>query len=162
RAVGRRSGRWFELPNSLSRARLVTRVVRAVPAGEFLPLLDETSAAADLAVDLPPGDPGSVQILSDRPGDVRLRVSAPAARLLVLSESYHSGWRVRVEGEEQAAIRVNGDFLGALVDRGTREVAFVFRPASRRLGGIVSTAGLLAIAGLGVFAFRRSPQALAP
>jgi uncharacterized membrane protein YfhO len=92
-----------------------------------------------------------VAIVADEPGHIRMTTTAPSPQLLVLSESWHRGWEVRVNSETRPVVRVFGDFLGCVVGPGAQEVEFSFRPSSFRVGAwvsLASTALMLVVFGL--------------
>lgn len=139
-------GSWFAAtPPPLPRARLVARIqASANPAADLATIDVATTALTTRPLDVTDGPPGDARVIDDRPGGVRVQVTAPAARLLVLSESFHDGWRATVDGREVPLERVNGDFIGCLVRDGDREVTFQFRPAHLIVGGWISGAAALA------------------
>lgn len=106
--------RWLRVPGPLPRARLAP----------------EDGAAEKVAV------------VSDRPGRIHLEVDSPGRRLLVVSESHHSGWRAWIDGSASAVLRVDGDFLGCMVEPGRHEVVLEFRPRSLCYGRMVSLIGV--------------------
>ena len=61
------------------------------------------------------------------------------------------GWQAAVDGGPAEVLRVNGDFLGVLVEPGRHAVALQFAPLSLRLGKVFScfSAGLLGLVLLG-------------
>jgi uncharacterized membrane protein YfhO len=61
--------------------------------------------------------------------------------LLVLAESYHSGWRAFVDGVARPVYRAYGDFMGCVVEGGRHQVTFVFAPGSLTLGKWLSLIG---------------------
>jgi hypothetical protein len=86
----------------------------------------------------------SVHILVDKPGWVEVRTSAASWRLLVLSESYHSGWKVTVDGSPATAHRVYGDLLGCPIAPGVHQIEWRFQPHSVYWGTVVAVgSGLL-------------------
>ena len=93
---------------------------------------------------LPPSAPGTADLIEDRPGKITIAVAAPQRQLLVVSESYHDGWQARVDSQPARLERVNGDFLGCVVERGKHQVELVFSPALVRTGRIVSLASFVA------------------
>ncbi len=96
------------------------------------------------------GAPGEARILSDRPGKIVVETKAPTRQLLVVSESFHGGWRAATGASQGPALRVYGDFIGCVVGRGTDTVVFEFRPASFVYGRWISLAGIgLSLAFLG-------------
>jgi hypothetical protein len=134
---------WYRVPHPLPRARLVSRTVASHRPGDDLKQIDlETTAVVSRAVELPSGPPGSALIVTDRPGQISLEVDAPGRRLLVVSESYHSGWRARVDGMPVELLRVNGDFIGCVVEEGSHQVELIFRPVALVCGKALSLAGL--------------------
>ena len=103
-------------------------------------------AAAAGVVDVP-GAQASARVLDDRPGRLVVDVSSSAPGLLVTTERFHEGWRVRAgDGRPLDAVRVNGDFLGCLVAAGHSTVALTFEPRHLRIGLRISAAALAAAA----------------
>ncbi len=136
---------WRELSEPLPRARFVNQVTVSVdPARDISRIAIEKYALVDTPLDLAPpeNDRGAVQIVYDRPGDIRMQVSTPTRQLLVLAESWHCGWQAMANDKAVPVVRVNGDFLGCAIDPATTEVRFRFRPPSVRWGLLVSCLGL--------------------
>jgi uncharacterized membrane protein YfhO len=79
-------------------------------------------------------------------GDFTIQTRATGARLLVLSESHHSGWRVSVDHAPAEVIRVYGAFLGCRLEAGLHEVHFYFAPQSLRTGFALTGLGLALLA----------------
>jgi uncharacterized membrane protein YfhO len=78
----------------------------------------------------------------------------------VASESYHPGWRARVDASDCQVERVYGDYLGCVVEAGDHRVAFHFDPPSLRRGVWLSTACLaVTLLWCGVEATRARPRA---
>jgi hypothetical protein len=149
--------RFVQLSGAQPRARLVAQ---AVPSAE--PALDieridvERTALVDEPVELELGPAGSAAIVEDLPGALRIRVDAPTRQLLVLAESFHPGWRADVDGAQRRVLRVDGDFIGVVVEPGVHVVTLSFAPRSLAVGAATSLAGVAivlaaAVAG-GVFA----------
>ena len=63
-------------------------------------------------------------------------------QLLVINESFDSGWQCRIDGRPAPVLRVNRDFLGVVVAPGRQAVTLDFRPFSLVLGRAGSTLGL--------------------
>jgi hypothetical protein len=143
-----------DIPAPLPRARLLTRAVTA--EGDLrrqLARLDvERIAVVDRAIDLPSGLPGRARIVEESPGRLRLETRALTRQLLVLAESFHPGWRARVDAAPCDVVRVYGDFMGCVVPAGTHRVAFDFEPRSLRVGIALSLLGLVALGPLCVLA----------
>ena len=93
----------------------------------------------------------AVDILRDSPGSIAVSLAADASGVLAVTESYDPGWRVKIDGVEQKALRVRGDFLGCHISGGDHLVEFQFRPACRQWGIAISICGLLSLFLLGGF-----------
>jgi len=133
---------WQHIPHPTPRARLVARAQVSKDVCHDAHGLELASVVL-LAepVDLPPGEPGNVHLVLDRPGRIRLVTVAPSRQVLVLSESYHQGWRAYVDGRPTRALRAYGDFLACVVEAGNHEVEFRFAPRSLRLGAWLAVVG---------------------
>ena len=144
------SGDFEPLPGALPRARMVAIAVRSADPRAQIEQIDvATTALVDDAVDLVSGPPGAAVIEQDLPGRIRVATEAPTRQLLVLSESFHAGWQVTIDGEPRPLHRVNGDFMGSVVDAGHHVVRFRFAPRSYQWGvriSLASVAGILALA----------------
>jgi hypothetical protein len=88
------------------------------------------------AAALPPGASATVTRIEPRRIDVR--TSASGAALLVLSDVHYPGWEVRCDGVPAALVRCDYALMGTVVPAGEHEVSFRFRPASLRLGAVIS------------------------
>jgi len=146
---------WRPVPSPLPRVRLVSSVHVSENPREDLKHIDiENIAILSRPVTLDSSTPGDVQLISDRPGHICIEAIAPARQLLVVSEGYHHEWQVQVDGQHASVERVNGDFMGCVVDKGKHYIEFTFSPKSVRLGGVVS---LVAFACVGLVGFCRYP-----
>ncbi len=54
----------------------------------------------------------------DRPGHLVAQVDAPGRRILAFTERFHHGWSATSDGVPLRMVRVEGDFLGCVVDAG--------------------------------------------
>ena len=135
---------WYEeIRDPMPRARMVAKAVVAQDARLALKGLNiATTAVVPEALALEDGEPGKASITRDFPGDIAVTTDAASRQLLVLSESYHSGWRASVDGRAIAVVPAYGDFIGVAVDGGRHEVTLEFRPESLRIGIITSAASL--------------------
>mgnify|MGYP001227065231 FL=1 len=132
---------WQRLDASAPRARLLTNVVGPEQLAN-LGQLGMDVAAVDSPLSLPDSEPGQAQAIVDSPGRIEIETTAPARQLLATTESYDAGWLATLDGADVPVVRVNGDFLGCVVEAGTRHVRFEFRPRSLRMGGLISVFGL--------------------
>jgi hypothetical protein len=91
---------------------------------------------------------GSARLDVDRPGHLVARVEAPGRRILAFTERFHDGWAATIDGAPLQTVRVEGDFLGCIVDGGIRRVNLRFMPRSFVYGSIVSAIGAALLAGV--------------
>jgi hypothetical protein len=134
---------WFRLPGALPRARLVGAAqVSASPAVDIAQLDVTQAALVTREVHLGGAGGGAVRIRVDAPGDIALDVDTPAPQLLVVSESFHDGWRATIDNQPAPVERVNGDFLGTVVPAGAHLVRLQFRPVHLIVGRYASVFGV--------------------
>ena len=132
-----------QLPEPLPRVRLVSKALVSSDPNRDIDTIDVGSTAlVSREIKLAGGPPGKAAIAGDRPGRIRIETEAGSRQLLVLSESYHDGWQVTVDGRKSSVLRIYGDFMGCIVDGGRHEVEFVFRPKSLQAGALLSVIGL--------------------
>jgi len=144
-------GGWCRVPDPVPRARLVSDVQLSSRPGDDLKRIDvATTALVARPLDLPASEPGTVEIVEDRPGRIALEADAPSDQLLALSESYHRSWQIRLDGEPADLEQVNGDFIGCVVPAGRHRVEFDFRCASLQRGKAISLLALLLAIAVGV------------
>ena len=91
---------------------------------------------------------GRARLEDARPGRLVARVDRPGRRILAFSERFHDGWSVTIDGNPGQAVRVEGDFLGCVLDGGVHKVSLQFRPRSFLYGSIVSAIGAALLAGI--------------
>ncbi len=87
--------------------------------------------------------PGSAAIASYAPERVVVVAKAARPSLLVLTDSYFPGLGCRVDGKRAKIHRVDYLLRGVSVPPGRHRVTFDYRPASFRLGLLISVAALL-------------------
>ncbi|MEI8371897.1 MAG: hypothetical protein WCJ35_03580 [Planctomycetota bacterium] len=134
---------WMQVPDPLPLVRLVTHVVQSNnPALDLAKIDIRREALCQYALALPPGKPGIATLARHRAGQMAVKVCCSSPQLLVIAESYHSGWQCMIDGSPGRVYRVNGDFLGCVVEPGNSEVRLEFRPDSLFRGRIVTLAGL--------------------
>lgn len=160
----------YENPGALPRAFLVgeirtapngAEIVRAMADPSFRP--DRWAYAeepidgfgADAASPDSAGVPGTCRVETPFDEEVRVRVETPRRAVLVLTDSWYPGWIVSVDGVPRPLYRVDHAFRGVVIEPGTHDVVFRYRPASFRWGLALSLAGVAGI-GLGSIALRRA------
>ncbi|MCE9591234.1 MAG: YfhO family protein [Planctomycetes bacterium] len=138
-----KNGFWSKVSDPMPRVRLLTRVTEREDAAPAVRLIDvKTTAVVDRAVAVDEGPPGEAAITSDRPGAIDIKTRAPGRQLLVLSESYHEGWRATVDGTVTDVARAYGDYMGVPVGGGTHKVSLRFEPGSFTNGLRLTLVGL--------------------
>ena len=133
---------WFEVPNPLPRARLVSKVHVSKHLSRDIATAQPDTAFVGKNIDRLSGVPGKCEIVEDRPGAIRVQVKTDGRQLLVLSDRFHDGWQVSIDEEACGLHRVYGDFMGCVVGPGSHEVQFRFRPDSLHHGKVLSLFGL--------------------
>ncbi len=135
------SHEWKRIAPSVPRVRLVTQ---ALSESELprVGSLDWHAAVCAPEQQLPPSEPGTAIVVSDRPGVIEIEVTAPARQVLATTESFDSGWTALAGGQRVPVVRVNGDFLGCEIEPGKHLVRLEFRPRARRVGGWLAMLGL--------------------
>src|SRR5262249_54441880 len=93
-------------------------------------------------VELTSSPRGAVEILLDLPGNFAATTDCPVTQLLVVNESFHTGWKAVIDGQTAKILRTNGDFLGLVVPAGLHEIRFNFEPESLNFGRLASTFGV--------------------
>jgi hypothetical protein len=150
-----RQARVTPVTGSVARARLLVDVRVTGDVARDVEGIDlRRTGLLDRQVASLAGPEGTALVTMDRPGHLVVETSAPNRQLLSVSERFHQGWSASEEGVALETLRVNGDFLGVVLEAGTHRVEFRFAPASFRLGVIASVAGALALLA-GVIAMRR-------
>ena len=91
---------------------------------------------------------GGARLAVDRPGHLVAQVDAPGRRILAFTERFHDGWSATIDGATLSTVRVEGDFLGCLVDGGIHRVDLRFMPRSFVYGSILSAIGAALLAGI--------------
>ena len=79
------------------------------------------------------------------PERVAIEVDAEAPGYLVLTDTWYPGWEATVDGEPSPIHRADVLFRAVAVDAGRHRVVFTFRPASLRVGVVISLAGLVVL-----------------
>jgi hypothetical protein len=173
-------GRIYKLKNALPRAFLAPGVIVAPDYQASLRMLvDPKFNARDAAIVIgedaaaKTGLPsltsssanfeGTATIVSDRLNDLGIEVNTPQPAMLVLNDSWDSGWKVKVDGTEQPVLRVNYAFRGVVVPAGKHTVAFVYRPPLVLIGLLISGATIVLLvitfSAIAIASLRRSYKA---
>jgi uncharacterized membrane protein YfhO len=101
----------------------------------------------------------TVRITNYENNYVRIAVESAEAGYLVLSDTYYTGWKAWVNGNEQAIMRANFAMRALCVPRGSSVVEFRFDPPLFRIGGWISACTLVLVMCVGVLSvWRRGIQ----
>ena len=92
-----------------------------------------------------PAEGGEARIVRYEPDRVELSATAERRSLVVLSDVHFPGWQATVDGREVPIERVDYLLRGVPVDAGTHRIEFTYRPASWRIGWIVSVLAALGL-----------------
>lgn len=103
------------------------------------------------------GDPATsgdaiVTLTRNEPERINLRVQAPARGFVFLADQFYPGWSARVNGVPAPIVRANYAFRLVEVGPGLSSIKLRYRPASVRIGLVVS---LLTVIGLALLRLRR-------
>jgi hypothetical protein len=112
-------------------------------------------ASASNGQPLAEAEVASVSVVANIPGTIRVRLHADKPRLLVVNESWSSGWRARVDGSDTPIYRANYLAQGVVVPSGEHEVVFTYDPPIFKVGLAVSGLSLLGWLGLLVLGLRQ-------
>jgi hypothetical protein len=157
-----------QLPNPLPRAYFVSHIYPAKDEAEVIARLTSpdfdsrqeviiiesnvksllnSSGAAKLEVK---PQPGQVTILQETTQQIVLKVDAPAAGVVVLTDTFYPGWQAQVDGQPAQIWPANLAFRAVAVEAGQHEISFTYRPRSFTIGLWVS---LVILIGVVVVAF---------
>ncbi len=141
----------YEMGDPLARAWLVSAVEVVADEGQTIARLGaadfdlRTRAIVTEALPEPltAGDgPGTVSIQKNDPTHLALAVHASGRQLLVVSQVFYPGWRVKIDGQAAPLLRVNGVLQGVVVSAGNHQVELEFMPQSFVIGLLLSAAAL--------------------
>ncbi|HEV8268821.1 MAG TPA: YfhO family protein, partial [Thermoanaerobaculia bacterium] len=88
------------------------------------------------------------RVTTDLPEEVEIATMTSEPAVLVVTQSFDSGWTGRVDGAVAPLLRIDLALTGVVVPAGEHRVTLAYRPLSFRVGAIVSLASLLVLAGL--------------
>ena len=74
--------------------------------------------------------------------------------LIFLSESYDSGWKVKIDENEEEIFRANYLFQAVPIKKGTHNVEFIYKPRAYYYGVVISTFSLLCLSVFILFSSR--------
>jgi uncharacterized membrane protein YfhO len=89
---------------------------------------------------------------------MELDVTTAVPGVVVFRDAYFPGWRVFVDGRQGTVCRVDGMFLGAIVDAGRHRVEFRYVPPGWPAVLAAEGIGLVVVVGLLACPRRRTPR----
>ena len=143
--------------NALPRARLFTRyevmsddeALRRVLDPAFDPLTTVVlNHHPDRVISID-GEPGTADITADSGDRVEVRVTSRSPSVLLLVDTYHSGWQAEIDGFPAQILVANYAFRAVTVPAGSHWVVWRFRHPGLMTGGWLGVAGLAASVALG-------------
>jgi hypothetical protein len=105
-----------------------------------------------------PAAGGEARIVRYEPDRVELSARATRRALVVLSDVHFPGWHATVDGREAPIERVDYLLRGVPVDAGAHRIVLTYRPASWRIGWIVSVLAALGLLAAVWKSWRRWPE----
>jgi membrane protein YfhO len=104
-----------------------------------------------------PGAPragGTARMVSYGGERVIIDATAPRPSLLVLTDTFYPGWKATVDGRPAPIERVDYMLRGVALKPGRHTVEFSYRPASWRIGWIISLVSLVALIAAALWGWR--------
>ncbi len=117
----------------------------------FLIPVERLSAAASVIA--PHEVTPATQARRESPNRIMVQTQADNSTVLVISESWFSGWKVMVDGREATLVSIS-NLLAVQLSAGTHTVAFQYDPLSFRIGLMVSALTLVLAFGLVIYEWR--------
>jgi hypothetical protein len=95
-------------------------------------------------------EPGqaAVRLLVDRPTELALEVELPGPGVLVVRDSFVSGWHLQVDGRDAGIARADLAWRGVPLPAGLHQVRFIYRQPGLVAGAMASGSGVFLCLGL--------------
>ena len=104
------------------------------------------------------GESGKVTIVDRTSNSLTLHVDTPSDGLLVLSEAFYPGWRVRIDGIPASLVRTDFILRGLPLASGEHTVSMTFAPTSLLVGAALSLTTLVAALAVALVAARSAAR----
>lgn len=95
------------------------------------------------------------ELVRQTPNRIVVSVENGAGDLIVISESYHPGWKANADSRPLRVVRANHALIGVYVPPGKHQVTLAFQPESFRIGLYLTFSALLVLATLATAMFGR-------
>jgi hypothetical protein len=93
---------------------------------------------------------------------VRIEADTESPAVLMLNDANYPGWRAYVNGKRVPILKADYLFRGVILPAGSNVVEFAYEPMSFRLGALVTSGTLAALAIAAALAFRRRQRLRRP
>jgi hypothetical protein len=105
--------------------------------------LRETAVVSSSIKGLSHNASGSAAIVQYSPGKVDIKASVSGKSLLILTDNFYPGWRVKVDGKPSKIIKTDYSFRGVVIPKGTSNIEFYYLPESFLIGVYLFLIGIL-------------------
>jgi len=103
------------------------------------------AALVEVPLSLDPQGSGSLALLEDDPGHLKLVANVTGTMLATTGVRFLPGWKVTLDGKPQNVLRVDGMQLGFTVPAGQHTIECRFDPGDFRYGELISLCGVIGI-----------------
>ncbi len=128
-----------QVPSAAEAARLI--VAGSVDPGESALLTGGTAPTLERCAGL-----DEVRVVERRFNLLRLHARMACRGLVIVNDNHYPGWEARIDGRASPIVLVDAALRAVVVETGTHEIAFNFRPASVYRGMALSLIGFAAAA----------------
>ena len=90
-------------------------------------------------------------LLRETPEELEITTDTTSGGILVLADTFASGWHAYVDGVRSPILQVNGLFRGVYLSSGKHTVVFTYAPLSVTLGFLISGLAVLGCGGWAAF-----------
>lgn len=98
----------------------------------------------NISIDVPNKDfRREAEIIEDNNETVKIKTCAAENSILLLTDTFHDGWKASIDGKSAEILRANIAFKALLVPAGEHEIIFSYRQAGLRGGAVVSLITLI-------------------
>lgn len=101
------------------------------------------SALVEVPLSLNSESIGSLNLVENRPGYLKIISDATGTMLATTGVRFHSGWKITTDGKPQDILRVDGNLLGFTIPVGRHLIECHFDPADFRYGELISLCALV-------------------
>jgi hypothetical protein len=101
---------------------------------------------------------GTVNVVTDRANQVSLKVEAPSAGFVVLTDTFYPGWQAMIDGQPVAIWPANLAFRAVAVEAGAHEIVFSYRPRNFTIGLWVSALTLALVVIISILLLKKDSQ----